>query len=1193
MKLKSIFQKPVDRRIEGVIKADDETCLRTEIEEYVLTREVSKNLEEFLYAYNNIQDSNGANGVWISGFFGSGKSHLLKILAMLLENRTIDGQSVVELFLPKCGDNEIFRGDLKKACAIPSKSILFNIDQKADIISKTQIDALLAVFMKVFDEMGGYYGKQGHIAQFERDLDSRGLLQGFRDEYQRASGKPWERGREQALLEAKNIAVAYASVAGESEASVMGILDKYRSTYKVSIEDFAEKVNEFISHQPKGFRLNFMVDEVGQYIADNTKLMTNLQTIAESLGTICKGRAWLIVTAQEDMTRVVGEMTRKQGNDFTKIQARFKNRLKLTSADVAEVIQKRLLAKTDEGVEILNRIYHQHVNNFKTLFSFTDGSHTYHNFRDPEHFVHSYPFIPYQYPLFQAAITGLSDHGAFEGKHSSVGERSMLAVFQQVAIRISEHRPGQLASFDLMFEGIRSALKASIQRTILQAEDQYDDVFAVKLLKALFLVKYVKEFRATIPNLCILMMEELDQDLPSLRKRVEEGLNLLEQQTCIQRNGGIYDYLTNEEQDVEQEIKNTPVENSEIMGELEKIIFDQVIKYRKIRYDGNNQDFSFTRKLDDRQVGRESELAIHVVTPLNENAEKDEILCMQSMGRDELLVVMPVDDRYTRDMLMYKKTEKYIRQNINSAQQEVVKNILVSRGTQNSERYKDLSLATSRLLGEARLFVAGKEIEVSGHDPQNRIVQGFNELITRVYIHLPMIGRACYTENEIGVIIKDYAGGLFDDKAGDLSEAEREILSAVNFNKAQGVRTTIKSLIEKFERKPYGWGYATILCYAAKLCLKGKIEARSDSNQLEGNDLEKALRNTHGHGNVIVEPQPDFSASQIRRLKDFFADFFDEPPKSSEARALGKETAAAFKNLLEELLPLSGQSAQFPFLASLNQVMDQFKKYGQKTYDWFLLELPPISEELLELKEKTLEPIRKFMSGSQKEIYLAARQFVAANQPNFDYVKSHEASELVALFKDPECYRGVKIQKIKELVDRLISTIDALLHEEKARAAETVQKLEVKLRNMPEFALVDQDTQQKLSGRFVAVLELFNEHRLIAVIRDAVHRFETEAWSQILNQLMQAAQPRAQEKKTKTASSSTASAGNKAAEPGLESEVSAASTAEKPAEIILGCSIRIDFARALLANENDVDEYVDVFKRALLKEIKQGKRIQI
>jgi ABC-type bacteriocin/lantibiotic exporter with double-glycine peptidase domain len=82
--LREIFEKPVDRAIDGVIKADDEASLRIELDEYVITGEIGQRLGQFLDAYNNFDT---ANGVWISGFFGSGKSHLLKMLALLLENR--------------------------------------------------------------------------------------------------------------------------------------------------------------------------------------------------------------------------------------------------------------------------------------------------------------------------------------------------------------------------------------------------------------------------------------------------------------------------------------------------------------------------------------------------------------------------------------------------------------------------------------------------------------------------------------------------------------------------------------------------------------------------------------------------------------------------------------------------------------------------------------------------------------------------------------------------------------------------------------------------------------------------------------------------------------------------------------------------------------------------------------------------
>jgi len=279
MPIKDLFVKPIDRKIEGVIQADDARNLHQEIDEYVVTKEIKSQLESFLDAYTN---NNSMPGVWISGFFGSGKSHLLKMISLLLEGWKHDGISILDMFLDKCKDEPFLCGNLKKTASITAKSILFNIDLKADIKSKEQSDAILSVFVKVFNETCGYYGKHGYIAKFERDLDMRGLFDGFKDKYHEISGKEWKIGRAVAALENQNIAKAYAAIANVDESSVFGLLDKYQKDYTVSIEEFSNDVNEYIKKQGDGFRLIFCVDEVGQYIANNTNLMLNLQTISET-----------------------------------------------------------------------------------------------------------------------------------------------------------------------------------------------------------------------------------------------------------------------------------------------------------------------------------------------------------------------------------------------------------------------------------------------------------------------------------------------------------------------------------------------------------------------------------------------------------------------------------------------------------------------------------------------------------------------------------------------------------------------------------------------------------------------------------------------------------------------------------------------------------------------------------------------
>ena len=278
MKIRELFLKPVDRPIDGVIKADDARNLQTELEEYVVTRDVARGLGIFTDRYLTELT---ANGVWISGFFGSGKSHLLKILSLILDGQPLaNGRHPADIVLPKL-DDEIVKANLRKAAAIPSRSILFNIDQKFDGIGGDHSAPILEVFVKVLNELQGYYGQQGYIARFEHDLAVRGDLGPFQATYLRVNGAPWEKDRE-AIATARKAAFAraYAEHFGVAEAEAASLMRQVREDYRVSIESFAQMVKEYLAHQPPGFRLNFFVDEVGQFIGQNSKFMLNLQTVA-------------------------------------------------------------------------------------------------------------------------------------------------------------------------------------------------------------------------------------------------------------------------------------------------------------------------------------------------------------------------------------------------------------------------------------------------------------------------------------------------------------------------------------------------------------------------------------------------------------------------------------------------------------------------------------------------------------------------------------------------------------------------------------------------------------------------------------------------------------------------------------------------------------------------------------------------
>ncbi len=1178
MLLEQLFSKPVDRPIEGVIKADDDVSLYVELDEYVITNEISRRLTNFIDAY---LDYKGANGVWISGFFGSGKSHLLKMLALLLENKPMEDTNYpLELFLAKPPFNEggMPAGNLKLAVAIPSESILFNIDQKADVISKDELDALVAVFVKVFDEHCGYYGKQPYIAQFERELDGDGQLDNFKAVFADLAGRDWESGRARAKQLGHQVDKAYTQVTGTS---VTDILDKYRADYSLSIEDYAEQVNAYIESKGDTFRLNFFVDEVGQYVDGNVKLMTNLQTVAESLATKCKGRSWVLVTAQEDMSAVLGDDA-QQSNDFSKIQARFKNRMKLNSQDVAEVIQTRLLAKRQEHVNDLSDLYDQQEGNFKTLFDFADGSISYPNFKDRKHFIASYPFVPYHFTLFQTAIQGLSVHGAFEGKHSSVGERSMLGVFQNVAIGIKGRQLGDLATFDLMFEGIRTALRSQIQSSILRAEKTLTNDFALRVLRAMFLVKYVKGFKPTVRNICVLMHDNFDTSITTRAAEVEEALALLENQTLIQYNGDLYEYLTDEEQDVEAEIKNTEIDTQAVQAELEKLVFDGVIKHRKIGWDNSGQHYFYTRMLDDNHIGREHELAINVITSFHEYRDAFDKHRTDTVYTDELRVVMPDNDRLLRNLMLYKQTEKYISLETRTTQQDSVRSILVDKASQNNERYNQLKTLISNLMGRAVYFVGGQELELSGEDGQAKVEKAFIELLKKTYPNLNMLHGKQYQESNIAEILTQGGQSIFGDDAS-LPEAEQEVLSHIQSNDRSGVRSTVKLLLEKFEKKPYGWSRASVLCVSAYLCARGKVEVRESTNLLDDSELARALNNSSTHGNLILDPQVEFTPGQTKKLKAFFNDYFGRIAYSTEAKALAKEAQGAFNSQKLELEGLIQQSERYPFLRALTSIIDELTELESKPYQWFVTELSGDEDKWLDdYKDQVIDPILTFMKGSNKTQFYDASHLLTEHKANLHYVQADELNAIKSALVNPSIYKGDAIQLLVSNMQSLKSKLDKAIDDEKAIAAKKIEGLQSKLSQYDGYISLDDTRKSEVQSFLATVKQQVNDQTLIAMIRDAANNFEKYQYDEVLQRIEDWNKP---DKPTGTPVVSERGGVNE--NPDMPFQPKAR------VDIVRALDLVVAFDKMYLESETDVGDYLESYKTTLLDVVKQGKKVRV
>jgi len=1166
MILKEFFKQDINRNIETVIKADDQEHILQEVEEYVVTHEISSKVRDFFSAYNDYQ---GANGVWISGFFGSGKSHLLKILSYVLENKEYNGYKLGDMFAGKIEGDEMLKGDVKQSTRIPSESILFNIDQQAQITTKKEEDAVLNVFYKVFNDHLGYFGAQRHVAEFERWLDEENVYSNFMRKYEETAGEPWIKARRK-YFDPKvktTVAAVLAGIFNDSPAKYDNILDTLQTDSRISVEDFCEKVMTYIKTNPRGFRLNFFVDEVGQYISDNTRLMLNMQTIAETLATKTKGQSWIIVTSQEDIEKVMGDLNARQQNDFSRIQARFNLKIPLTSANVDEVIEKRLLAKNEKAGSVLKSTWEKESSNLETLLSFSEAGVQFRGYHGEDDFVNKFPFAPFQFDLFQQCIRALSIHNAFQGKHASVGERSMLGVFQDVVQRIEDKRENTLVSFDLLFEGLRSTVRGEIQNAITLAEKNLDNEFAIRVLKALFLVKYYSNFKTTAHNVSVLMIDDINVDLKKHEQKVQEALNILETQNYIQRNGDLYEFLTDDEKDIQEEIKSMEIDNQQVTQLLKEILFDEIIRDTRIRYLDNKQEYEYTSKIDGIILGRERELTIEIITPNFDDYGNESLFKAQTMGYNTLMMmVLPSDERLMKDMRMYLKTGKYIKQSRSTTNKDNIKQILYDKSQQNNERRQELVLILRKLLGEADVFLNGSKHEmVSTSDGKTKVVKGFQDLIKIAYPSLRMLGKVVYTEDTIKGIIRSTQDDLFGTDDSAISEAESEILNLVVRRKKQSDRTSLQDLREHFSKKPYGWYANGIWSVTARLFKRGKIEIRQDANLLSDEEALDALLNTRTHNNTLLVPQMEVDPRHVRQLSEMYHQMFDEVCPAREAKDMANAFRDKVKSELVAVNQLLASVENYPFLKAMEPLGELMEKLADKEYAWLFTNVKEYEDELLDAKEDVLDPIKKFWHGEQKKIYDSIRIFIQDNQSNLEYIQSDELAKLKEVYYHSKPYSGNLIRDAKTARDTLTQKVLDQIEAEKKSAIRVVERVIDVLKKNVEFEKLNKDKKVQVLKPFNEEIEKLREQRFIANIRQARERVENELLTTQLNEMVKLATPADTEKETH----------------------------EPKVHYIPGSTIKVNYPNSELRTEADVNEYVEALKKELLKHIRENKRISL
>lgn len=998
MKIKELFNRDINRSINGVVKAEqlDDAVVWQELDEFVVTKELDQHLRKFFGAYADALDhkndpsSSGRMGVWVSGFFGSGKSHFLKVLSYVLGNRLLkaNGKSrqTVEFFESKIHDAMLY-GDIKRAVAANTDVILFNIDSKAD--NRPGRDAILTVFLRVFNEMLGYSGDHPWIAHMERYLDGRNKLTAFHAAYKLAAGHEWVDERDAYAFNRDAIVKALSHALGQSDEASQKWFDKMEESFALTIENFCGWVKEYLNSQGPNHRLIFLVDEVGQFVGEDTQRMLNLQTVTEDLGTACGGRAWVVVTSQEDIDAVVGEMKKGAANDFSKIQGRFKTRLSLSSANVDEVIQERLLAKRSEVVASLQKLHLEKGDILKNQLSFTNVGPTLRAFKDGDDFVRNYPFAPYQFQLVQKVFEAIRKAGA-TGLHLSRGERSILDAFQSAAKQVAGESVGVLVPFWRFYPSIESFLDTSVKRTIDQAQTNASlEPFDIHMLQVLFLIRYVEEIKGNVNNLVTLCIDEIDADRLALRQQIEESLQRLEKETLISRSGENYFFLTNEERDINREIKSVDLSSGEEAKLLGELIFADVLKdNRKHRFAVNGKDFPFNCLCDLHPVGRrvENGLVVSVISPLADDYKLyDNARCILNSTNDggQILLRLNDDESLWRELRTYLKTQKYTTHKNDGTLPESTKRILRDCAEDNRTRRENLVNLLATLLLEASYYAAGSKLTLKAENTASAMNKALDYLIQNTFHKMGLLKQLnTDPQREIQAVLRsnDIAQqtlAVLTDEANP--QALDEVRGYVDLCTKASRTIVLHEMIEtRYGIRPFGWPDWEVVLVVARLVVLGEIQvvmsgAVVPTEKVYGevsapakwrkitvvqrrNVDTKLLQNTRALGKeVFSEMGPESEEGLVTfltgKLKKWDADLQSYKPLADTGHYPGQ---AAIADGLRTVAKLLAEDDSFKFIERFNALKPELLELADNFHDLknFYEQQKPAWEKLRKASER-------------------------------------------------------------------------------------------------------------------------------------------------------------------------------------------------------------------------------------------------
>ena len=1048
MLIRDMFADDINRKINGVIKVDQaaDDVIEQELNEYVITRELKKHFITFFNYYGDAFDQPTADmGVWISGFFGSGKSHFLKMLSYLLQNKEVKGMRSVERFRKKFEDDPATFMLIDRATKGPTETILFNIDIEG--FSNKDKTAVLRVFAKMFYNHLGFYGENLKVAMMERYIDQQGKMAEFCRVFEEKKGKPWAEMRRAFAFNGKFIVPTLMEVLDMSEEDARSWFNDKTAT-EISIAQLVEDMKAYVSTKPDNFRLLFMIDEVGQYVGTDTDMLLNLQSLTEKIGSECEGKIWVICTGQE----AIDEIIKVRADEFSRIQARFKTRLSLSSSSVDEVIQKRILKKKTEAQDVLEDVYEQNDSVLRNLFSFNGSILDIKGYSGPVEFTENFPFVPYQFIVMQKVFAEIRKHGN-SGKHLSGGERSMLSGFQEATQKIQEKDEHALVPFFRFYDTVHTFLDGSIRRVIERCQKAADNGDGIEqqdvdVLKLLYLIRYIDDIPANLDNIVILMADDIRIDKIVMREVVRGCLDRLMSQNYIGRTGDTYKFLTDEEQDIQREIRDTNVDTASIVERIAQMIYGDIFTTKKFRYD--KYDFAFDKMVDGITVGMATGgMRLRFLTVATDTVEKSEFRLMTESKGNEAIVVL-ADTPYYESLESAMKIRKYVKQrNVSQLPKSVQK--IISDQQDEAGKYEQSAMTNLQAAIEAaQFYVDGEHLELKAGNAKSKIDQSLAYLVAHVYSKLDLITENAGSDADIIAILNGTVTSLPGMEPNrDAASAMEEYLEMQDIKK---LPTSMADVQSRYSAIPYGWREIDIAAVTAQLIFSQKVTIKYAGNTIQPDDpkLPDMLRKKSEIGKTSISKRKNISAAMMRDAKAMLREYFDSMSVPDDEDGLVRFVTEKFTEQRNHYVSMNEryEGHKYPDQVLVQEAIHLMDDVlSQKKDNTALLDrLLKKEDDLFDNKEAMGKGIENFFR-TQVIVFDQAVKFERMLHDDLERIAENEEAykalntiRMITTVQQGSKFNYKRIRELNPLMDIVQAAHDKMLEDKRAEVLETVRQ---------------------------------------------------------------------------------------------------------------------------------------------------------